>query len=75
MRTMVPEMRGYLSGWKQYFPLADTPQVFSRLNECTCARQGADALGDGHLSAGLEHQEPDARHQFRYCQCQVQLQQ
>lgn len=33
MKTVFAEVRGYLSGWKQYFRLADTPQVFSRLDE------------------------------------------
>lgn len=38
MRTVFAEVRGYLSGWKQYFRLADTPQVFSRLDEWTRRR-------------------------------------
>ncbi|HYI02094.1 group II intron reverse transcriptase/maturase [Hyalangium sp.] len=33
MKTVFAEVRGYLSGWKQYFRLADTPGVFSRLDE------------------------------------------
>jgi group II intron reverse transcriptase/maturase len=33
IKTVLAEVRGYLSGWKQYFRLADTPQVFSRLDE------------------------------------------
>jgi group II intron reverse transcriptase/maturase len=33
MRTVFAEVRGYLSGWKQYFRLADTPRVFSTLDE------------------------------------------
>ncbi len=33
MKTVFAEVRGYLSGWKQYFRLADTPRVFSNLDE------------------------------------------
>jgi RNA-directed DNA polymerase len=33
MKTVFAEARGYLSGWKQYFRLADTPRVFGRLDE------------------------------------------
>jgi group II intron reverse transcriptase/maturase len=33
MKTVFAKMRGYLSGWKQYFRLADTPRVFSSLDE------------------------------------------
>jgi hypothetical protein len=33
MKTVFAEVRGYLSGWKQYFRLADTPRVFSSLDE------------------------------------------
>jgi RNA-directed DNA polymerase len=29
LRTVVAELRSYLPGWKQYFQLADTPQVFA----------------------------------------------
>ena len=30
---MVEELRGYLSGWKEYFRLAETPGVFGALDE------------------------------------------
>ena len=30
---MVDELRGYLTGWKNYFQLADTPGVFGALDE------------------------------------------
>jgi len=30
---VVKELRGYLVGWKNYFQLADTPRVFSDLDE------------------------------------------
>jgi len=33
MSTVVKELRGYLVGWKNYFQLADTPRVFSDLDE------------------------------------------
>jgi group II intron reverse transcriptase/maturase len=31
--VVVTELRGYLAGWKQYFRLADTPNVFKGLDE------------------------------------------
>ena len=31
--TMVAELRGYLLGWKEYFRLADTPGVFTALDQ------------------------------------------
>ncbi len=31
--TVIKELRGYLVGWKNYFQLADTPRVFSELDE------------------------------------------
>jgi RNA-directed DNA polymerase len=31
--SVVKELRGYLVGWKNYFQLADTPRVFSDLDE------------------------------------------
>lgn len=33
MKTVFAEVRGYLSGWKQYFRLADTPRILSSLDE------------------------------------------
>lgn len=33
MASIVGELRGYLLGWKSYFQLADTPRVFSDLDE------------------------------------------
>lgn len=33
MKTVLAELRGYLSGWKQYFRLADTPSIFSELDQ------------------------------------------
>ena len=33
MKAVFAEVRGYLSGWKQYFRLADTPSVFSELDK------------------------------------------
>jgi RNA-directed DNA polymerase len=33
MKTVFAEVRSYLSGWKQYFRLADTPRIFSTLDE------------------------------------------
>ncbi len=33
MRTVFAELRSYLAGWKQYFRLAETPRVFSDLDE------------------------------------------
>lgn len=33
MKTVFAEVRGYLSGWKQYFRLADTPRIFSELDK------------------------------------------
>ena len=30
---MVAELRSYLVGWRQYFRLADTPQVFAGLDK------------------------------------------
>ena len=33
MKTVLAEVRGYLSGWKQYFHLADTPSIFSELDK------------------------------------------
>jgi group II intron reverse transcriptase/maturase len=32
MKTVFAEVRSYLSGWKQYFRLAETPRVFSSLD-------------------------------------------
>jgi hypothetical protein len=32
-KAMVEELRGYLSGWKEYFRLAETPGVFGALDE------------------------------------------
>ena len=33
MRTVVVELRSYLTGWKLYFQLAETPGVFQTLDE------------------------------------------
>jgi group II intron reverse transcriptase/maturase len=33
MKTVFTELRGYLKGWKEYFRLADTPRIFSDLDE------------------------------------------
>jgi group II intron reverse transcriptase/maturase len=33
MKTVFAEVRGYLSGWKQYFRLSDTPGVFKDLDQ------------------------------------------
>lgn len=33
MQSVFAELRGYLPGWKQYFRLADTPGIFSDLDE------------------------------------------
>jgi len=33
MRTVFAEVRSYLAGWKEYFRLAETPRVFSDLDE------------------------------------------
>ena len=33
MSSVIDELRGYLVGWKNYFQLADTPRVFSDLDE------------------------------------------
>ena len=33
MNRVIAELRGYLSGWKEYFRLADTPKVLSALDE------------------------------------------
>jgi group II intron reverse transcriptase/maturase len=33
MRSVFEQLRGYLPGWKQYFRLADTPGIFSDLDE------------------------------------------
>lgn len=33
LSSVVAELRGYLVGWKQYFQLADTPNIFSQLDE------------------------------------------
>jgi len=33
LRTVFAELRSYLTGWKQYFRLAETPRVFSDLDE------------------------------------------
>jgi len=33
IREVVTELRGYLVGWKEYYRLADTPKVFSELDE------------------------------------------
>jgi group II intron reverse transcriptase/maturase len=33
MRTVIAELRAYLRGWKEYFRLAETPGVFSDLDE------------------------------------------
>ena len=33
MERVIKELRGYLSGWKTYFDLADTPGVFQKLDQ------------------------------------------
>ena len=33
VEQVVEELRGYLSGWKQYYRLAETPRVFGQLDE------------------------------------------
>jgi group II intron reverse transcriptase/maturase len=33
MKTVFAELRSYLTGWKQYFQLAQTPRVFSDIDE------------------------------------------
>jgi RNA-directed DNA polymerase len=33
MKTVFAQVRSYLSGWKQYFQLADTPRIFSELDK------------------------------------------
>jgi len=33
MRTVLAELRSYLTGWKEYFRLAETPRAFSDLDE------------------------------------------
>jgi len=33
IEQVVEELRGYLTGWKQYYRLADTPRVFAQLDE------------------------------------------
>jgi len=33
MRTVFAELRSYLTGWKQYFRLAETPRIFRDLDE------------------------------------------
>jgi hypothetical protein len=33
IRAVIAEVRSYLAGWKRYFRLADTPRVFSALDE------------------------------------------
>jgi group II intron reverse transcriptase/maturase len=33
LTTVFAELRGYLNGWKEYFRLAQTPRVFSELDE------------------------------------------
>ena len=33
LRQVVEELRGYLSGWREYFRLADTPKVFRNLDK------------------------------------------
>jgi len=33
MKVVVEELRGYLTGWKEYFRLADTPKVLRELDE------------------------------------------
>jgi RNA-directed DNA polymerase len=33
IEQVVEELRGYLSGWKQYYRLAETPRVFGQLDE------------------------------------------
>ncbi len=33
MDRVIAELRGYLRGWKEYFRLAETPQVLSILDE------------------------------------------
>jgi RNA-directed DNA polymerase len=33
LRTVFAELRSYLTGWKQYFRLAETPRIFSDLDE------------------------------------------
>ena len=33
MQAIIAELRSYLTGWKEYFRLADTPRIFSDLDE------------------------------------------
>ena len=33
MKTVFADLRSYLKGWKEYFRLAETPRVFSELDE------------------------------------------
>ena len=33
LKVVFAELRGYLTGWKQYFRLAETPRVFRELDE------------------------------------------
>jgi len=33
LTTVVAELRSYLTGWKRYFQLAETPRIFSDLDE------------------------------------------
>ena len=33
LKSVFEQLRGYLQGWKQYFQLADTPRIFSDLDE------------------------------------------
>jgi RNA-directed DNA polymerase len=33
MKTVFAQVRSYLSGWRQYFQLADTPRIFSELDK------------------------------------------
>ena len=44
MKTVFAELRSYLQGWKEYFRLADTPRIFSDLDEWTRHRLRAMQL-------------------------------
>ena len=44
MRQVFEELRNYLLGWKQYFQLADTPQIFKKLDEWIRHRLRAQQL-------------------------------